>query len=50
MTGIRLPHDAEYVSYPEVFNSEEAAEIFIYHYATGHIPGGYMLRPIEGYT
>ncbi|TDZ80278.1 hypothetical protein [Mycobacteroides salmoniphilum] len=47
---IELPHGAEYVSRPEVFNYEEAADIFISYYETGAIPGGYALRPVEGYT
>ncbi|KRQ23222.1 MULTISPECIES: hypothetical protein [Mycobacteroides] len=48
--AIQLPHGAEYVSRPEVFSSEEAADIFISYYETGQIPAGYVLRPVEGYT
>ncbi|SKT55700.1 Uncharacterised protein [Mycobacteroides abscessus subsp. massiliense] len=48
--AIQLPHGAEYVSRPEVFSSEEAADIFISYYETGAIPNGYALRPVEGYT
>ncbi|WP_170914983.1 MULTISPECIES: hypothetical protein [unclassified Mycobacterium] len=48
--AIQLPHGAEYVSRPEVFTSEEAAEIFASYYETGAIPDGYALRPVEGYA
>ena len=47
---IELPNGAEYVSAPEVFEAEEAAEILIAYYRTGDIPPGYVLRPVEGYT
>jgi len=47
---IELPHGPEFVSRPEVFDSQEAAEIFISYYKTGAIPDGYALRPVEGYT
>lgn len=45
-----LPHGTEMISAPEVFGAEEAAEIFMAYYATGQIPDGYVLRPIEGYA
>ncbi len=45
---IELPHGPEFVSAPEVFESEEAAEIFFAYYKTGDIPPGYVLRPVEG--
>lgn len=44
------PHGPEFVSRPEVFDSQEAAEIFISYYKTGATPGGDALRPVEGYT
>lgn len=47
---IELPRGAEYVSAPEVFEAEEAADIFIHYYRTGEIPDGYVLRPVEGYA
>lgn len=48
--AIELPKGAEFVSAPEVFEAEEAAEIFIAYYRTGDIPPQYTLRPVEGYT
>jgi hypothetical protein len=48
--AIELPNGAEMVSAPEVFEAEEAAEIFYAYYKTGDIPPGYALRPVEGYT
>lgn len=48
--AIELPHGAEMVSGPEVFEAEEAADIFVHYYRTGDIPQGYVLRPVEGYT
>lgn len=47
---IELPRGPEFVSAAEVFEAEEAADIFISYYKTGDIPPGYVLRPEEGYT
>ncbi|AER47736.1 hypothetical protein DORI_87 [Mycobacterium phage Dori] len=47
---IELPKSTEMVSRPEVFEAEEAGDIFFAYYKTGDIPPGYMLRPVEGYT
>lgn len=47
---IELPHGPEFVSAPEVFEAEEAGDIFFTYYKTGDIPAGYVLRPVEGYT
>lgn len=47
---IELPRGAEFVSAPEVFDAEEAGEIFFTYYKTGDVPPGYVLRPVEGYT
>lgn len=47
---IELPRGPEYVSAAEVFEAEEAANIFFTYYKTGDIPPGYVLRPVEGYT
>ncbi|WP_135452615.1 hypothetical protein [Mycobacterium sp. DL99] len=47
---IELPRGPEFVSTAEVFDAEEAADIFISYYRTGDIPPGYALRPVEGYT
>lgn len=48
--AIPLPNGDEFVSAPEVFAADEAAELFISYYRTGDIPAGYTLRPVEGYT
>ncbi|MCP2622055.1 hypothetical protein NLB33_04205 [Mycolicibacterium smegmatis] len=48
--AIELPRGPEFVSAAEVFEAEEAADIFISYYKTGEIPPGYVLRPVEGYT
>ena len=48
--GIELPATTEMVSRSEVFEAEEAADLFISYYETGEIPAGYALRPVEGYT
>ncbi|CPR69784.1 hypothetical protein [Mycobacteroides abscessus] len=47
---IELPRGAEFVSAAEVFEADEAADIFMSYYKTGDIPSGYVLRPVEGYT
>ncbi|MBE5451270.1 hypothetical protein [Mycobacteroides abscessus] len=47
---IELPRGPEFVSAAEVFEAEEAADIFISYYKTGDILPGYTLRPVEGYT
>ncbi|SHT86893.1 Uncharacterised protein [Mycobacteroides abscessus subsp. bolletii] len=47
---IELPPGPLFISRAEVFDSQEAAEIFISYYKTGEIPEGYALRPVEGYT
>lgn len=47
---IELPRAAETISRPEVFEAEEAGDIFFTYYKTGDIPPGYVLRPVEGYT
>ena len=47
---IQLPKGTEYVSAPEVFEADEAAEILMAYYRTGDIPPDYVLRPVEGYT
>lgn len=47
---IELPRAVEMVSRPEVFEAEEAADIFFTYYKTGDIPPGYVLRAVEGYT
>lgn len=46
---LELPNGTEWISGPEVFAAEEAAQIFISYYKTGAIPDEYVLRPIEGY-
>lgn len=48
--AIELPRSDVMVSRAEVFDAEEAAELFIAYYETGDLPPGYVLRPVEGYT
>ncbi|WP_255773550.1 hypothetical protein [Mycobacteroides abscessus] len=47
---IELPKGTEFVSAAEVFEAEEAGDIFFTYYKTGDIPEGYALRAVEGYT
>ncbi|MGK2853895.1 MAG: hypothetical protein ACSLE3_07280 [Microbacteriaceae bacterium] len=47
---IELTRGPEFVSAAEVFEAEEAADIFYAYYQTGDIPPGYVLRPVEAYT
>ncbi len=46
---IELPKSTDMISGAEVFEAEEAADLFISYYKTGDIPAGYALRPVEGY-
>ncbi len=48
--AIPLPKGDQMVSLPEVFEADEAAQLFISYYRTGDIPPGYVLRPVEGHT
>lgn len=47
---IALPHGDEWISRAEVFDAEEAAQLFVHYQRTGDLPDGYALRPVEGYT
>lgn len=47
---IPLPRGPEIVAQNEVFGADEAAAVFYSYFKTGHIPGEYSLRPVEGYT
>ncbi|WP_301121588.1 hypothetical protein [Mycolicibacterium fortuitum] len=47
---IELPKGTEFISAAEVFEAEEAGDIFFTYYKTGDIPEGYALRAVEGYT
>jgi hypothetical protein len=47
---ITLPQTTEMISQAEVFEAEEAAQLFMAYHRTGDIPPGYALRPVEGYT
>ncbi|MCV7286687.1 hypothetical protein H7J87_15270 [Mycolicibacterium wolinskyi] len=47
---IELPQETLHVTTFEVFNAEEAADLFYAYYATGDIPHDYTLRPLEAYT
>ena len=48
--AITLPRAPEMVSRSEVFNPDEAGELFFSYYKTGEIPAGYVLRPVQGFT
>jgi hypothetical protein len=48
--AIVLPRSTEMISRHEVFDADEAAELFYTYFKTGDIPGEYRLRPVEGYT
>ena len=48
--AITLPHGDEMISRAEVFDANEAAQLFTHYHRTGDIPDGYVLRPVEGYT
>lgn len=47
---IVLPHSTEMRSRSEIFNADEAAELFYSYYKTGDIPTSYALRPEQGFT
>lgn len=50
-TAITLPDTTEIRSSAEVFEADEAAQLFISYHKTGdNIPSGYGLRPANGYT
>jgi hypothetical protein len=45
------PHDGtQLVGGSEVFDADEAAQLFMTYYRTGDIPAGYVWRPVEGYA
>ena len=46
---IRLAHGVKMISRSQVFDADEAAELFFAYYKTGDIPPGCDLQPIEGY-
>lgn len=46
---IQLAHGKKLISRSQVFDADEAAELFFSYYKTGDIPPGYELEPIEGY-
>lgn len=46
---IQLAHGVKMISRSQVFNADEAAELFFAYYKTGDIPATYELQPIEGY-
>lgn len=48
--AIELPRGPEFVSGCELFEAEEAGEIFYTYYKTNDIPHGFALRAVEGYT
>ena len=47
---IDFPNSTQTVSAAEIFDAEEAAQLFMSYHRTGDIPAEYILRPIEGYT
>lgn len=47
---IILPRGIETIAQHEVFTAAEAADMFESFYRTDSIGGGYVLRPVEGYT
>jgi hypothetical protein len=48
--GITIPAETLWVTTFEVFEAEEAADLFYTYYKTNDIPPEYTLRPLEGYT
>lgn len=47
---VQLPHNTEIIRPSEVFDADEAAQIFYSYYKSGDIPAEYSMRPVEGYT
>jgi hypothetical protein len=47
---IVLPRSTEMRSRHEIFESDEAAQLFYNYYKTGDIPFNYALRPEQGFT
>ena len=47
---ISLPHGGQTISRAEVFEADEAAQLFMNYYEIGDLPPGYDLRLVEGYT
>ncbi|HUH72513.1 MAG TPA: hypothetical protein VLZ05_28940 [Mycobacterium sp.] len=48
--AITLPASTQMVSRHEVFNADEAAQLFDIYYKSADIPPQHAPRPIEGYT
>jgi hypothetical protein len=48
--AIPIPAETLWVTKFEVFEAEEAADLFFTYYKTNDIPPEYTLRPLEGYT
>ncbi|MBS4727524.1 hypothetical protein MSM1_03865 [Mycobacterium sp. SM1] len=48
--AVKLPVGTYTIPCHEVFDADEATELFWTYYKTGDIPDDYSLRPIEGYT
>jgi hypothetical protein len=46
---IEMSGSAVHVSSAEVFDAEEAADLFLAYHQSGDIPVAYSLRPVEGY-
>ena len=46
---IEMSGNALHVSAAEVFDAEEAADLFLAYHQSGDIPAAYSRRPVEGY-
>ncbi|ORV01584.1 hypothetical protein AWB94_25930 [Mycolicibacterium canariasense] len=46
---IKLPRSTQMISEAEVFDADEAADLFFQYYKTGQLPAGYALRPLQGW-
>lgn len=46
---IQLAHGKKLISRSQMFDADEAAQLFMSFYRSGDIPPGYGLEPIEGY-
>ncbi|SKM37740.1 Uncharacterised protein [Mycobacteroides abscessus subsp. abscessus] len=46
---IQLAHGVKMIARCQVFDADEAAQLFFAYYRTGDIPNCYGLQPIEGY-
>jgi hypothetical protein len=47
---IPMPGGGQRMSSAEVFDADEAADLFVAYHQTGDLPDGYALRPVQGYA